>query len=154
MTPVARVGGRVLLVDDAERVLLIHERIEDGSTHWLTPGGGVEHGEHPREAARREAFEETGIEIDLADDAEAVHVTRRDWSWAGVDYDQVDHFFLVRVPEGTEVRPHHLTAMEQQTWLALHWWALADLRATDAVLLPPDLAAVLTRVLRNPAPHR
>ena len=55
MTPVARVGGRVLVVDASQRVLLIHERIEDGTTHWLTPGGGVEAGEQPAEAARREA---------------------------------------------------------------------------------------------------
>ena len=94
---VARVGGRVLLVDASQRLLLIHERLEHGGTHWLTPGGGVEDGEHPRDAARRETIEETGIEVDLPADAEAVLTTRRDWSWAGVDYDQVDHFFLARV---------------------------------------------------------
>ncbi len=66
MTPVARLGGRVLLVDRSERVLLIHERLEDGTTHWLTPGGGVEAGEQPREAAAREAYEETGIRVDAS----------------------------------------------------------------------------------------
>ena len=43
--------------------------------------------------------------------------TRREWSWAGIDYDQVDHFFLVRVPDGTRAVPQGLTPVEQQTWL-------------------------------------
>jgi 8-oxo-dGTP pyrophosphatase MutT (NUDIX family) len=144
---VARVGGRVLLVDASQRVLLIHERIEDGSTHWLTPGGGVEPGEQPPEAARRETIEEIGVHVELPPDAEAVLVTRRDWSWAGVHYDQVDHFFLVRVADGTEVAPHALTDVEQQTWLGMRWWTVDELRATDAVLVPPHLGDVLADVL-------
>lgn len=49
--PVLRVGGRVLLIDPDARVLPIHERIEGGQSHWLTPGGGVELGESPAMAA-------------------------------------------------------------------------------------------------------
>ncbi|HEY7010773.1 MAG TPA: NUDIX domain-containing protein [Jatrophihabitantaceae bacterium] len=148
MTPVPRVGGRALIVDDSGRLLLIHERLEGGGTHWLTPGGGVENGEHPRDAARREAFEETSVAVDLPDDAEPVLITRRDWSWAGVDYDQVDHFFLVRVPDGTPTAPRTLTDVERQTWLALRWWTEPELRETDEVLVPADLGTVLARVLR------
>lgn len=147
MTAVARVGGRVLLVDASGRVLLIHERLEDGGTHWLTPGGGVEGDEHPREAARREAYEETGIEIDLDPGAEAVLVTRRDWSWAGVDYDQVDHFFLVRVADGTPAHPRRLTEVEQQTWLELRWWAVEELRSAPVEVVPADLGEVLADLL-------
>jgi len=144
---VPRVGGRVLLVDASERLLLIHERLEHGGSHWLTPGGGVEAGEHPREAARRETLEETGIELDLASDAEAVHVTRRTWSWAGVEYDQVDHFFLARVPDGPPVEPRGLTDVERQTLLGSRWWTVQELQATDEVLVPPDLGDVVAAVL-------
>lgn len=80
------------MIDPDERVLLIHERIEDGQTHWLTPGGGIEAGESPREAAVREAAEETGVGVSLVPDAPVALVTRRLWSWAGVTYDQVDFF--------------------------------------------------------------
>ena len=148
---VKRVGGRVLLLDPADRLLLIHERLEDGSTHWLTPGGGLEGDEQPREAARREAIEETGIAIDVGADAQAVLVTRRDWSWGGVDYDQVDHFFTARVPAGIVVAPAALTSVEQQTMIETRWWSEAELRRTDAVLLPTDLADILARVLRDGA---
>ncbi len=102
---IARVGGRLLLVDASQRLLLIHERLEHGGTHWLTPGGGVENGEHPREAARREAIEETGLEVDLPADAEAVLTTRRNWSWHDTVFDQVDHFFLARVADGSRGAP-------------------------------------------------
>ncbi|WP_375500078.1 NUDIX hydrolase [uncultured Jatrophihabitans sp.] len=151
MTPVPRVGGRVLIVDPDERVLLVHERIEDASTHWLTPGGGVEDGEEPRDAAAREAMEEVGLDVAVPADQPAVLITRRLWSWAGVTYDQVDHFFLARVAGGLTVQPQGLTAMERQTVLGHAWWSITELRATGETLLPPDLADLLDRVLHDTA---
>jgi len=149
---VARVGGRLLLIDPDDRVLLIHERLEHGGSHWLTPGGGVEPGETPREAAIREAAEEIGVEVVLPDDAEAVLVTRREWSWAEVVYDQVDHFFAARVPTGLPLRPAALTDVEQVNWLGFGWWSVAELRSTGDVLVPADLADVLARVLTEVLP--
>lgn len=141
--PIPRLGGRVLLFDESGRILLIHERLEDGSTHWLTPGGGVEDGEHPRDAARREAEEETGIAVQIAPDAAPVHVTRRLWSRAKVVYDQVDEFFVARVSDGTMPRATRLTDVEQVTLIAMRWWTPSELAATDAVLLPDDLAELV-----------
>lgn len=146
---VRRYGARVLLLDESGRVLLIRESLEDGSTHWLTPGGGIEPGEQPRRAAEREAREETGIDLSIPDDAEPVLVTRREWSWAGVVYDQSDDFFLVRVPDGTPAAPLQLTEVEQQTWLELRWWPVAELAGLDEPVVPADLATVLAGLLRT-----
>jgi 8-oxo-dGTP pyrophosphatase MutT (NUDIX family) len=143
MTVVDRVGGRVLLLDDDSRVLLIHERIEHGQTHWLTPGGGLEAGESPAQAARREAFEETGLRIDLPDTAASVLVTQRRWSWAGVEYDQIDHFFVARVSGPVEIAPQGLTEMERTTLLGHRWWTVAQLRDTTDTIEPPGLADLL-----------
>jgi 8-oxo-dGTP pyrophosphatase MutT (NUDIX family) len=52
----------VLPRDDEGRVLLVQQA--DYGT-WGTIGGSVEPDEHPEEAARREALEEAGIEVEL-----------------------------------------------------------------------------------------
>jgi 8-oxo-dGTP pyrophosphatase MutT (NUDIX family) len=140
---VDRVGGRIILLDPVDRVLLIHERIEGGQTHWLTPGGGLEPGETPAQAARREVYEEIGLHVELAEDAAAVLVTQRLWSWAGVTYDQIDHFFLGRVAAAIEIAPQGLTAMEHETLIGHRWWTVAELRATGEVIVPAELADLL-----------
>jgi 8-oxo-dGTP pyrophosphatase MutT (NUDIX family) len=141
--PIARVGGRLILLDPDGRVLLINETIDDGSTHWLTPGGGLEPGETPAQAARREGLEEIGVAVEVPDDAPAVLITRRRWSWAGVVYDQVDHFFVARVDAEPAIEPQGLTPMEIQTLIGYRWWSRAELRATAEVIVPAELAEVL-----------
>lgn len=51
-----------VFVVDAGRVLLLHHR---ALRRWLPPGGHIEAGELPDEAARREVREETGLIVDL-----------------------------------------------------------------------------------------
>ncbi len=59
-----RTGAYAVLVDDARRILLAlwNERAVPA---WTLPGGGVEHGETPEEAAVREVREETGYDVEL-----------------------------------------------------------------------------------------
>lgn len=62
---VARPAARILLVDRAGRVLLF--RFVTGDERppfWCTPGGALDPGEDYPTAARRELFEETGIDAD------------------------------------------------------------------------------------------
>jgi ADP-ribose pyrophosphatase YjhB (NUDIX family) len=48
--------------DDKDRVLLVRQ---SDSGRWSTPGGAIEPGESPEEAAIRETREETGLDIAL-----------------------------------------------------------------------------------------
>ena len=52
--------GCYAIVRDAGRVLLTRLR---RTGLWALPGGGVDHGEHPDAALRREVFEESGLEL-------------------------------------------------------------------------------------------
>lgn len=56
-----------LIVRD-EQILLcrLAERISP-EERWTLPGGGVEHGEHPRAAVIREVAEETGLEVEVGE---------------------------------------------------------------------------------------
>jgi ADP-ribose pyrophosphatase YjhB (NUDIX family) len=56
-----RIGVYGICRDTDGRVLLVGE--SDG--RWWLPGGGVEHGEHPFDALRREVREETGLEVGI-----------------------------------------------------------------------------------------
>lgn len=66
-TPKRRIAV-VMLVDEAERVLLQLRDAQAPSApgKWGLPGGGIEPGETPEEAAHRELLEETGLRIEGA----------------------------------------------------------------------------------------
>lgn len=55
------IGCRVLVLDPADRVLLI--RHSYGSHRWMMPGGGLKRGEDVLKAAQREVREEVGITL-------------------------------------------------------------------------------------------
>jgi ADP-ribose pyrophosphatase YjhB (NUDIX family) len=59
-----RVAAYAVITDDQERVLLAHWN-EGSRAAWTLPGGGLEPGEDPERAARREVREETGYRVVL-----------------------------------------------------------------------------------------
>jgi ADP-ribose pyrophosphatase YjhB (NUDIX family) len=52
--------GCGIIIEDNEQILLQHRT--DGD-NWCIPGGLMEIGEHFEETAKREAFEETGLQV-------------------------------------------------------------------------------------------
>lgn len=60
-----------LVIRNGKLLLIARER--DGERYWIVPGGGIEAGEEPIEAARRELLEETGLQAATLELVETLH---------------------------------------------------------------------------------
>ncbi len=58
---VTRVAAYGLVVDGGRLLLARLSDVTELPGHWTLPGGGIDHGEHPRDAVVRELYEETGL---------------------------------------------------------------------------------------------
>lgn len=83
-----RFGVAVRIEDRRNRTLLVRLNAKRGWTSmWLTPGGGAERGETPREAIQREILEETGGRVHRLHLWKVYHETLQGPSRARVEWD-------------------------------------------------------------------
>ncbi|QKW21755.1 NUDIX domain-containing protein [Kitasatospora sp. NA04385] len=144
---------RVLLLDPEDRVLLLRgmDPAEPGTTWWITPGGGIEPGEGPEEAARRELAEEIGLtDVDWGP---LVAYGTAEFSFRGREYRQEQWFRLARTTR-TAVSLAESGADEHALLLALRWWTLGELRTTGETVHPRGLARLVARVLTDGPPEQ
>ena len=66
-----RIRAGIVLIED-DKVSLI-ERFRDGNHYFVFPGGGVDEGETPQEAAVREMEEETGLRVTVKRELAKIH---------------------------------------------------------------------------------
>lgn len=143
MAETDRTAARVFLVDADGAVLLLRAsdpaRPEAGSW-WFTPGGGLDAGETAETAARREVWEETGLEVGELGDVVFRRVAR--FEFEGVHYRQTEQFFCVRCDRFV-VDDGGWTEEERRMMLEHRWWTHAEIVATDDTIYPAELADIL-----------
>jgi 8-oxo-dGTP pyrophosphatase MutT (NUDIX family) len=146
-TPLERPSGRFIAVDPEGCVLLfrIEDPLDTKPPIWITPGGGVEPGESPAEAAVRELQEETGIAVDIGSVGAPVAVTRGEWTFRGQPLYSVDWFFAWRGPR-FEPSTSGWSALEHELHAEWRWWEPDELERTRDAVLPADLAMVARRI--------
>jgi 8-oxo-dGTP pyrophosphatase MutT (NUDIX family) len=143
--PIRRQSTRVAVVDGDRRVLLLHtcDPHRLGTEMWELPGGGLDPGEVPVDGARRELYEETGI--DAEDLGPRLGVVEADFTFAGRRYRQRETIFLLRV-ERAECSPQALVDdIERAAHLGHDWISVESLQSCGLRLYPPQLPALLSR---------
>ncbi len=142
---------RVLLMDAEDRLLLFRYVADDGERFWCPTGGGIDPGEGPEQAARREVEEETGWSgpLELVEVWHRRHVA----VFGGQLVDHRERWFLARVPV-FGVHTRGFTELERQTISEWRWWTIADMHTAPERLVPEDLAARLDQLLGSGPPPR
>ncbi|AXY10543.1 NUDIX domain-containing protein [Bacillus anthracis] len=78
--------GVAIIVQEGKIALI--KRIREGETYYVFPGGGIEEGETPEEATKREVYEELGVHIKVGN------------LIAKVEYKGTEYYFNARIIGG------------------------------------------------------
>jgi 8-oxo-dGTP pyrophosphatase MutT (NUDIX family) len=144
VSPPPRAAVRALLLDPSDRLLLL-----SGRDPSRPDGGGLDAGEAPEVALRREIAEEVGIHDVRV--GPAVWLLRNRFVFNGRAIDQENTFYVVRTGE-TAIDRSGQDQVEQASITGARWWTLDELRATPDQLYPVPLEPGLTALLRDGPP--
>lgn len=150
VTPGVRHAARIVLLDERDRLLLFlwDDARLDVRRIWITPGGGLQPGESFEQAARRELWEETGIE---AEPGPCVwlrrHAVRIGERWI----EQRERYFLTRVPRIDVDRANH-TALERAAMREHRLWSVDEIAASREWFAPRRLAELVPPLARGDLP--
>ena len=123
-------------------LLVAGHDFSDATHHWLfTPGGGIEAGESPAQAAARELAEETGIIVDPG------ALTLLGYRQARFEFRALtclanETFYYLHLESKPQLNQEHWTTNERSLLDGLNWYSphkLRQLSQADLAIYPPEL---------------
>ena len=147
LEPEDREAVRALVLDEADRVLLVQFKDSSGQVWWATPGGGVDEHEDVEQALRRELAEEIGLdEFELGPEMwTRVHT----FAWNGRILRQRERIWLVEVASH---EPAPRVDLAAELVADVRWWTPAELEAATETLVPERLPQLLRELRENGPP--
>ncbi|WSR62677.1 NUDIX domain-containing protein [Streptomyces sp. NBC_01198] len=145
---IARQAARVAVLDPSGSVYMFRYDNEEAGIHWSMPGGGMDPGETPEQAALRELREETGwADLDLGP---LLWLWEHDFTRVGVRVRQHEHIYLAHGPRRDllgDLGDAHAADRIQHG----RWWSPDELAAATEAMWPPQLSSLLA-TLRTEGP--
>ena len=145
-----RRGARGIVIDQQDHVLFVgHGAGPDRREKWFLPGGGIDPGETPAEAVRRELYEETGLLLRAGDLAGPVGMQCFHGVRGGAPFIQENHLFFARAER---FEPCVSGGDDYERDLEFKWVRVSDFLTTDGFDRIEPLLALVKRLLSGDVP--
>ena len=141
-----RAAARIMVIDPDNRLLLFRFAFTRGAlagrSNWALPGGGIEPGETPEQAAIRELREETGMVVGDV----GTSIGERSYKMRLPDGEVIaghETYFLVRTAAASEISRDGWTRLETEIIAEHRWWSIGELKTTSETVYPVNLMTML-----------
>ncbi len=146
-----RLAARVLLCDTAGRILMFKMQFE-GRQFWIAPGGGLNDSETYEDAAVRELWEETGLQVEC-DSLKCVWLRSHTFEFQGRLIEQQERYFLLRCEDGPELTDANMEDYERNDLVEHRWWSAGEIEASPEVFAPRSLGALVRSLMQDGPPE-
>jgi 8-oxo-dGTP pyrophosphatase MutT (NUDIX family) len=137
--------ARVLVINDLGQTYLLRGRdttLPDRAPFWFTPGGKIDGGETPAQAACRELHEELGLVATPDQLGTVIGVESSHYFFEGKAYRQ-DGVFYAFASNAAALNSTGWSEIEARTIDQGKWWGVEELLATAQTVYPAHLAQML-----------
>ncbi len=141
--------ARVLLFDERGRVLLLFDPDPEWGGYWYPPGGRIEAGESPEDAARRELIEELGVTDAVI--GPTVLRCRAEFVYRGRTFDNDEWHLLGRVA-GSPTFATRPGDSEASAVARHRWWHPDEISEAEEPIYPVGVGTAVRRLLATGPP--
>lgn len=142
-----RQAARAILLTPDDEVLLMRVEVQNGM-FWICPGGGLQAGETPVQALRRELAEELGLTD--ARIGPLLWRRRHEMTLYGRRWHQSEDYFAVATERFAPVMQDRA---EARTLREFRWWQMAELRHSTQAVVPQSLLRIVLDFRANGPPQ-